>query len=293
MSSCLCLRSVSFCPSFLFLCTYPCLLPLCMYICLPAFCLCPRSCGIVTKCWLHTWQATLPACLAFWGFQALRIPLPGFLSLPPPPLSLLSSSVFSSLLPFPRVEPVVLYRFVRVWSVNRNCWLLASAGITERLVARFSRLCLVTTLALSLPLSLANRVLYHQLYRASSHWVECDKNPILLWFKWINIPSACLFCAWLRGRIDRVKLVIYSARFSCKTGMHLACILLVYDECHGAILIMFSPLVFIKDAKESKWKMKALSLCFPPFQCTPNERAKIRLCLVVHILLTSWANGAS
>lgn len=104
---------------------------------------CPRSCGIVTKCWLHTWQAPLPACLAFWGFQALRIPSPGFLSFPL--LSLLSSSVFSSFLPFPRVEPVVLRRSVPVRPVNRNCWLLAYAGITERRVARFSRLCLVTT----------------------------------------------------------------------------------------------------------------------------------------------------
>lgn len=116
----------------------------CISVCLH-FCLCPGSCGIVTKCWLHTWQALLPACLAFWSFQALRIPLPGFLSFPV--FSLLSSSVYSSFLPFPRVEPVVLYRFVPIRSVNRNCWLLASA---ERRVARFSRLCLVTTPAVSL-----------------------------------------------------------------------------------------------------------------------------------------------
>lgn len=55
----------------------------CISVCL-LFCLCPRSYGIVTKCWLHTWQAPLPACLAFWGFQALRIPSPGFLPLFPP-----------------------------------------------------------------------------------------------------------------------------------------------------------------------------------------------------------------
>lgn len=170
---------------------------------------------------------------------------------------------------------MVLYRFARVWSVNRNCWLLASAGITKRLVARFSRLCLVTTLAPPPTLSLVNRVLYHQPYRASSHWVECDKNPILLWFKWINIPSACLFCAWLWGCMDIVKLVIYSAWFSCKTRMHLGCILLVYDECHSAILILFSLLVFIKDAKESKWKLKAPSLYFPPSRHTPNEGLKL------------------
>lgn len=70
-----------------------------MHICLPAFCLCPRSCGIVTKCWLHTWQATLPACLAFWGFQALRIPLPGFLSLSP------LTPVLLCLLFFPSISP--------------------------------------------------------------------------------------------------------------------------------------------------------------------------------------------
>lgn len=113
-----------------------------MYICLH-FCVCPRSCGIVTKCWLHTWQAPLPACLAFWGFQALRIPSAGFLSCSL--LSLLSSSVSSSFLPFPWVELAVLYRSVLVQSVSQNCWLLAYAGITERRVARFSRLCLVTT----------------------------------------------------------------------------------------------------------------------------------------------------
>lgn len=75
-------------------------LPFCRAACISAclrFCLCLRSCGIVTKCWLHTWQAPLPACLAFWGFQALRIPSPGFLS-----FSLPSSSVFSPFLPFPR-----------------------------------------------------------------------------------------------------------------------------------------------------------------------------------------------
>lgn len=121
-------------------------LPFCLGACISVclhFCLCPRSCGIVTKCWLHTWQASLPACLAFWGFQALRIPPPGFLSFSL--LSLLSSSVFSSFLPFPWAEPVVLYRSVPVRSVNRNCWLLAYAGITKHRVARFSRLCLVTT----------------------------------------------------------------------------------------------------------------------------------------------------
>lgn len=209
-------------------------LPFCLGACISVclhFCLCPRSCGIVTKCWLHTWQAPLPACLAFWGFQALRIPLPGFLSFSL--LSLLSSSVFSSFPPFPWVEPVVLYHFIPVRSVNRNCWLLAYAGITERRVARFSRLCLVTTPApLSPPpLSLVNRVLYHQLYWAGSHCVACDKKPILLWFKWINIPAACLFCAWLSGHIDRLKLVIYSARFICKAGMHLWLVFCFFRAC--------------------------------------------------------------
>lgn len=243
-----------------------------MHICLPAFCLCPRSCGIVTKCWLHTWQATLPACLAFWGFQALRIPLPGFLSLSP------LTPVLLCLLFFPSISPG---------------WACGALPLRSRMVCESKLLtsgfcrnhqasgCKVFQIVLSYnscsppTLSLVNRVLYHQPYRASSHWVECDKNPILLWFKWINIPSVCLFCAWLWGRMDIVKLVIYSAWFSCKTRMHLGCILLVYDECHSAILILFSLLVFIKDAKESKWKLKAPSLYFPPSRHTPNEGLKL------------------
>lgn len=159
---------------------------------------------------------------------------------------------------------MVLYRFARVWSVNRNCWLLASAGITKRLVARFSRLCLVTTLAPPPTLSLVNRVLYHQPYRASSHWVECDKNPILLWFKWINIPSACLFCAWLWGRMDIVKLVIYSAWFSCKTRMHLGCILL-----------------FMMNATVPYW-FCSLSWCSSKTLKRANENWKHRLCISLH-----------
>lgn len=97
MSGCLRLCSVFFL-SVLPVCllvSMPASLPWCMYmsVCLH-FCLCPRSCGIVTKCWLHTWQAPLPACLAFWGFQALRIPLPGFLSFSPPLTPLLLRLVF-------------------------------------------------------------------------------------------------------------------------------------------------------------------------------------------------------
>lgn len=86
MSGCLRLCPIFSCPFFLFVSTLTGLafcLSACISVCLH-FSLCPGSCGIVTKCWLHTWQAPLPACLAFWGFQTLRIPLPGFLSSPPP-----------------------------------------------------------------------------------------------------------------------------------------------------------------------------------------------------------------
>lgn len=62
---------------------------MCVSVCLH-LCLWPSSCGIVTKCWLHTWQTPLPACLAFWGFQALRIPPWGFFS--PSSVSVLSFS---------------------------------------------------------------------------------------------------------------------------------------------------------------------------------------------------------
>lgn len=74
----------------------------CLSVCLH-LCLWPSSCGIVTKCWLHTWQTPLPACLAFWGFQALRIPPWGFFS--PSSVSVLSFSApppfFFLLLPLP------------------------------------------------------------------------------------------------------------------------------------------------------------------------------------------------
>lgn len=232
-----------------------------MHICLPAFCLCPRSCGIVTKCWLHTWQATLPACLAFWGFQALRIPLPGFLSLSP------LTPVLLCLLFFPSISPG---------------WACGALPLRSRMVCESKLLtsgfcrnhqasgCKVFQIVLSYnscsppPLSFVNRVLYHQPYRASSHWVECDKNPILLWFKWINIPSACLFCAWLWGRMDIVKLVIYSAWFSCKTRMHLGCILL-----------------FMMNATVPYW-FCSLSWCSSKTLKRANENWKHRLCISLH-----------
>ena len=160
---------VAICPFF-----PPYILPVCFYIpmitCLPFclgtcvsvclhFCLCPRSCGIVTKCWLHTWQALLPACLAFWGFQALRIPLPGFLSFSL--LSLLSSSVFSSFPPIslglacgalPLCSLTVCESKLLTFGYRRNHQVLD--WVFQILLSYYSR---------SLPptFSLVNTVLYH------------------------------------------------------------------------------------------------------------------------------------
>lgn len=148
----------------------PAFLPWCMYICLPAFLSVPQvlwDCHKVLITHMTSPTSCLPCILGLSGLKNpfTRLPLFSPSSHCCPPLSSLLSSNF------PGLSLVVLYRFAPIRSVNRNCWLLASAGITERLVARFSRLCLVTTPALPPPLSLVNRVLYHQLYRASSHCV--------------------------------------------------------------------------------------------------------------------------
>lgn len=79
-SSYLSLWCIFFCPFFLSVFLHHSILaglPLCLGACISVclhFCLCPRSYGIVTKCWLHTWQAPLPACLAFWGLSSLKNP---------------------------------------------------------------------------------------------------------------------------------------------------------------------------------------------------------------------------
>lgn len=268
-----------------------------MYICLPAFLSVPQvlwDCHKVLITHMTSPTSCLPCILGLSGLKNPFSRLPLFF----PPLAV----VLLCLLLFPSISLGWACGALPLLSRTVRESKLLTFGLRRNHRASG---CKVFQIVLSYnscsppPLSLVNRVLYHQLYQASSHCVACDKNPILLWFKWINIPSACLFCAWLSGHIDRLKLVIYSARFIHLQSRNAALVwcfaasVLVYDECHSAILIMFPPLVFIEHAKESKWKMKALSLYFPPPLCTLNERAKIRQCLMERILLTSQANGVS
>lgn len=106
-------------------------LPFCLAACISAclrFCLCLRSCGIVTKCWLHTWQAPLPACLAFWGFQALRIPSTRLPLLLPPLAPVLLCLLFFPLVTsglslwcsFPFVPPTFCESKLLTFGLRRN-----------------------------------------------------------------------------------------------------------------------------------------------------------------------------
>lgn len=129
---------VLFCshPSFPSVCRFPCYmpasLPWCMYfsflffICLPAFLSVPQVLWDCHKVLItHMTSPYFLLALHSGGFQALRIPVTGFLSfsLPLPPV-LLFCLFFPFSFPFPPflwVEPVALCRFARARSVNRNC----------------------------------------------------------------------------------------------------------------------------------------------------------------------------
>lgn len=118
-----------------------------------------------------------------------------------------------------------------------------------------------------MPLSFVNRVLYHQLYRASSHRVACSKKPISLWMKWINIPSACLFLHWLLRHIDSFKLVIYSTQFICKAGVHLFVFVL--------LLCLEYPMM---NATVAYWLL-SLPWCLLNRVKRANEKWKLCLCI--------------
>lgn len=173
-------------------------LPFCLSACISAcMSVCaPGPVGLSQSADYTHDKPPLPACLAFWGFQALRIPSPGFLS---PRLT----PVLHCLLFFPPISLGWAHGasplFALAQPVTRNCWLLANAGIAERRVARFSRLCLVTAPATSPnPASLLCKQSSlsptikpaHVVYYGNKKQITCS------WFEWINIPSACLLFAW-------------------------------------------------------------------------------------------------
>lgn len=119
---------------------------------------------------------------------------------------------------------------------------------------------------------------------------QCDagnkKNAISLWFKWINIPSADLFCTRLSGHIE-----CYSSGFICDADIDLwpifwclhACRL--YDRWHSAILTTPPPPPCLLNTVKRANEIKVASLYFLPPLHTLNKKAKIRWHLVKQMLL--------
>lgn len=269
-------------------------LPWCMYICLPAFLPAPQvlwDCHKVLITHMTSPTSCLPCILGLSGLKNpfTRLPLSFLLSL--------LSSVFSSFLLFPWVEPVVLYHAAPTQTVNRKCWLLVYAGITEHWVAWKVFKILLSYKPPHPTLLFCKQSSLSPTIRSCLLLCSMRQNPILLWFKWINILPACLFGAWLSGHIDRLKLVIYSSWFICKAEMHLRlifhCFRVAYDEYHSAILIMVPPQCSLNTLKRAneKWKHR-LCVSLHPFVRLMKE-LKLDSVLYEQILFTTRANSVS